>query len=81
LLRLVSNFILHPGIFLKVTIENIAPTIPKFPKQNAIAKAETLTGAKYNSFPVGLEYFAKDKSVQLHNPIDENSHHVVIKWS
>ncbi|CEL54202.1 hypothetical protein RSOLAG1IB_11600 [Rhizoctonia solani AG-1 IB] len=43
-----------------VKTKNIAPTIPKFPKQNAIAKAETLTGAKYNSFPVGLEYFAKD---------------------
>ncbi|KAF8749231.1 Fungalysin metallopeptidase (M36) [Rhizoctonia solani] len=44
--------------FIKAT--SIAPTTPKFPKQNAIAKAESLTGAKYNSFPVGLEYFAKD---------------------
>ncbi|KAF8695597.1 Fungalysin metallopeptidase (M36), partial [Rhizoctonia solani] len=44
--------------FIKAT--SIAPTTPKFPKQNAIDKAESLTGAKYNSFPVGLEYFAKD---------------------
>ncbi|CAE6439139.1 unnamed protein product [Rhizoctonia solani] len=41
--------------------KSIASATPRFPKQNAIAKAESLTGAKYNSFPVGLEYFAKDK--------------------
>ncbi|KAG8687655.1 hypothetical protein FRC11_006838 [Ceratobasidium sp. 423] len=46
---------------LNVVAESVASAIPKFPKQNAIAKAEALTGAKYNSFPVGLEYFAKDK--------------------
>lgn len=40
--------------------KSVASAVPKFPKQNAIAKAEALTGAKYNSFPVGLEYFAKD---------------------
>ncbi|KAG8686535.1 hypothetical protein FRC11_008799, partial [Ceratobasidium sp. 423] len=43
-----------------IKAKSVAPAVPKFPKQNAIAKAEALTGAKYNSFPVGLEYFAKD---------------------
>ncbi|CAE6542920.1 unnamed protein product [Rhizoctonia solani] len=40
--------------------KSIASATPTFPKQNAITKAEMLTGAKYNSFPVGLEYFAMD---------------------
>jgi hypothetical protein len=50
-----------PNILFNVTLEKIASATPRFPKQNAIAKAESLTGAKYNTFPVGLEYFAKDK--------------------
>ncbi|KAH7332995.1 Fungalysin metallopeptidase-domain-containing protein [Rhizoctonia solani] len=42
--------------------KSVASTTPIFPKQNAIAKAEALTGAKYNAIPVGLEYFAKENN-------------------
>ncbi|KAF8601974.1 hypothetical protein BDV93DRAFT_474962 [Ceratobasidium sp. AG-I] len=40
--------------------KSVASATATFPKQNAIAKAESTTGAKYNSVATGLEYFAKD---------------------
>ncbi|CAE6394968.1 unnamed protein product [Rhizoctonia solani] len=45
----------------KVTsFESVAAAVPKLTKEQAIAKAEQTTGAKYNDWPTSLEYFAKD---------------------
>ncbi|KAF8749252.1 Fungalysin metallopeptidase (M36) [Rhizoctonia solani] len=44
--------------------KSVASAVPRFPKQNAIAKAEALTGAKYNSFPVGLNTLPRTIQVQ-----------------
>ncbi|CAE6492969.1 unnamed protein product, partial [Rhizoctonia solani] len=67
---------------------SVGTTTPKFPKQDAIAKAEAVTGAKYNSFPVGLEYFAKDDdqivlthSVQVQNATTMESYLVYVDAS
>ncbi|KDN44231.1 hypothetical protein RSAG8_05704, partial [Rhizoctonia solani AG-8 WAC10335] len=68
--------------------KSIASATPTFPKQNAIAKAEVLTGAKYNSFPVGLEYLAKDNdqvvlthTVQVQNDATMESYLVYVDAS
>ncbi|ELU37468.1 metalloprotease MEP2 [Rhizoctonia solani AG-1 IA] len=39
---------------------NVAAAEPKLTKEDAISKAESTTGAKYNDWPTSLEYFAKD---------------------
>ncbi|CAE6377925.1 unnamed protein product [Rhizoctonia solani] len=40
--------------------KSIAPTQPKLTKEDAISKAESITGGKYNDWPTTIEYFAKD---------------------
>ncbi|CAE6496550.1 unnamed protein product [Rhizoctonia solani] len=40
--------------------KSVASTTPKLTKEEAIAKAEAATDAKYNNWPTSLEYFAKD---------------------
>ncbi|CUA71508.1 hypothetical protein RSOLAG22IIIB_09638 [Rhizoctonia solani] len=40
--------------------KSVAGAEPKLTKEEAIAKAESVTGAKYNEWPTSLEYFAKD---------------------
>ncbi|CCO37081.1 hypothetical protein BN14_11232 [Rhizoctonia solani AG-1 IB] len=40
--------------------KSVASTTPKITKEEAIAKAEAATDAKYNDWPTTLEYFAKD---------------------
>ncbi|QRV93969.1 extracellular metalloproteinase MEP [Ceratobasidium sp. AG-Ba] len=40
--------------------KSVAAATPKLTKDQAIAKAEAATGAKYNSWPTSVEYFAKD---------------------
>ncbi|CAE6475441.1 unnamed protein product [Rhizoctonia solani] len=86
----VANVALKDGKILSfgasfIRPKSIASTTPTFPKQNAIAKAETLTGVKYNSFPVGLEYFAKDNdqvvlthTVQVQNTTTMESYLVYV---
>ncbi|QRV93483.1 extracellular metalloproteinase MEP [Ceratobasidium sp. AG-Ba] len=40
--------------------KSVASTQPKLSSDDAIAKAENVTGGKYNSWPTKLEYFVKD---------------------
>ncbi|CCO35230.1 hypothetical protein BN14_09345 [Rhizoctonia solani AG-1 IB] len=40
----------------------VAPFTPTFPQEEAIKNAESVTGAKYNSHPVELEYIITDSS-------------------
>ncbi|KAG9119736.1 hypothetical protein FRC07_005084 [Ceratobasidium sp. 392] len=40
--------------------KSVAPATPALTNIQAIEKAETATGAKYNNWPTSLEYFAKD---------------------
>ncbi|KAF8751137.1 Fungalysin metallopeptidase (M36) [Rhizoctonia solani] len=40
--------------------KSVAAAEPKLTKEDAISKAESTTGAKYNDWPTSLEYFAKD---------------------
>ncbi|KAG9074930.1 hypothetical protein FRC06_010373, partial [Ceratobasidium sp. 370] len=40
--------------------KSVASATPTLTKDQAVAKAETATGAKYNNWPTSLEYFAKD---------------------
>lgn len=40
--------------------KSVASATPTLTKDQAIAKAEAATGAKYNQWPTSLEYFAKD---------------------
>ncbi|CCO35464.1 Extracellular metalloproteinase MEP [Rhizoctonia solani AG-1 IB] len=40
----------------------VAPFTPTFPQKEAIKNAESVTGAKYNSHPVELEYIITDSS-------------------
>ncbi|KAG8700293.1 hypothetical protein FRC11_013057, partial [Ceratobasidium sp. 423] len=40
--------------------KSVANPDPKLTKEEAIAKAEEVTGVKYNNKPTSLEYFAKD---------------------
>ncbi|CAE6455709.1 unnamed protein product [Rhizoctonia solani] len=40
--------------------KSVASAEPKLTKEEAIAKAESVTGVKYNESPTSLEYFAKD---------------------
>ncbi|KAG8743262.1 hypothetical protein FRC10_012306 [Ceratobasidium sp. 414] len=40
--------------------ESVASSTPALTKDQAVAKAEAATGAKYNNWPTSLEYFAKD---------------------
>ncbi|KAG8743260.1 hypothetical protein FRC10_012304 [Ceratobasidium sp. 414] len=40
--------------------KSVASATPALTKDQAVAKAEAATGAKYNSWPTSLEYFAKD---------------------
>ncbi|QRV97451.1 extracellular metalloproteinase MEP [Ceratobasidium sp. AG-Ba] len=40
--------------------KSVAPATPALTKDQAVAKAEAASGAKYNNWPTSLEYFAKD---------------------
>ncbi|KAG8765972.1 hypothetical protein FRC12_007167 [Ceratobasidium sp. 428] len=40
--------------------KSVSSATPTLTKDQAVAKAEAATGAKYNSWPTSLEYFAKD---------------------
>ncbi|KAG8743261.1 hypothetical protein FRC10_012305 [Ceratobasidium sp. 414] len=40
--------------------KSVASSAPALTKDQAVAKAEAATGAKYNNWPTSLEYFAKD---------------------
>ncbi|KAG8706859.1 hypothetical protein FRC08_000825 [Ceratobasidium sp. 394] len=40
--------------------KSVAPATPKLTEDQAVAKAEAATGAKYNKWPTSLEYFAMD---------------------
>ncbi|KDN49853.1 hypothetical protein RSAG8_01918, partial [Rhizoctonia solani AG-8 WAC10335] len=53
-----SKVVSYGASFVKP--KSIASTIPKLTKEEAIAKAEAATDAKYNGWPTTLEYLAKD---------------------
>lgn len=40
--------------------ESVASATPTLTKDQAVAKAEAASGAKYNNWPTSLQYFAKD---------------------